>query len=283
MRCPKCGAFMEDGREVCLMCGVNVKNYVPQNNMNTTNGFNTGATFGSGNDFSNPSYPNGQGQINNLGTNYNTNNNVYAPQKKDDKDIFDFYQEHKKVITIVLFGLLMGILILIGVIYYNHRNKPKETNPVVQNLYFEVDDSFETIAGNSNSALTYIKSGDKGNACSIIVSVGPTISEDHVADYFKDKKKALDPELDSNGNVINKLDINTTQDGEFNLNNTTWHYLNVFYKPTVDGEATLLKYRYLTALYKGYYYDIELINNSNDIACSAAIDNFSKSLKFIES
>lgn len=284
MRCPKCGAFMEDGREVCLMCGVNVKNYVPQNNTNGMNNFNNGTTFGSGNDFSSLGNVNSNAQNQmNMGTNFNTDNNAYGPKKKNDKDIFDFYQDHKNIINIILFGLLIGFLILIGVLYYNNRNKPKEIVPVIQNLYFEVDDSFEAIAGNSNSALTYIKSGDKGNACSIIVSVGATTSEDYVADYFKDRKKALEPSIDSSGNIINKLDVFTPQEGKFNLNDTTWHYLNIFYKPTLDADANLLKYRYLIAIYKGYYYDIELINNSGDIVCSAAIDNFSKSLKFIES
>ena len=36
-------------------------------------------------------------------------------------------------------------------------------------------------------------------------------------------------------------------------------------------------------MYKGYFYDIELVNNSNDTVCGASLDNFSKSLKFIDS
>ena len=52
MRCPKCGAFMEDNRQVCFMCGANVNDFNDQN-MN----FNTG------------SYPmnNGGFQQNNMG------------------------------------------------------------------------------------------------------------------------------------------------------------------------------------------------------------------------
>ena len=43
-----------------------------------------------------------------------------------------------------------------------------------------------------------------------------------------------------------------------------------------------LRYKYLTAIYKGHFYDIELANNSNDNVCGASLDNFSKSLKFID-
>ena len=68
------------------------------------------------------------------------------------------------------------------------------------------------------------------------------------------------------------------------INKTTWYYLNLFYKVnTSDASATSLKYKYLTSMYKGYFYDIELVNNSNDTVCGASLDNFSKSLKFIDS
>ena len=57
MRCPKCGAFMEEGKDVCFMCGVNVRTYVPQNNnMNFNNGYNNNnvdPAFGSGANFNN--------------------------------------------------------------------------------------------------------------------------------------------------------------------------------------------------------------------------------------
>ena len=67
------------------------------------------------------------------------------------------------------------------------------------------------------------------------------------------------------------------------LNENTWHYINLFFKSSVnDDSATNLKYKYLTAVYNGYYYDIELLNNNNDAQCGASLDNFAKSLKFID-
>ncbi|MDE5889082.1 MAG: hypothetical protein K2H20_03585, partial [Bacilli bacterium] len=149
--------------------------------------------------------------------------------------------------------------------------------------YYIVDDGFEAISGNSQAQMTYIKSGSKGNACSISIGYGASTSDNHVHDYFKAKKDSLEPELDSNGKVVNELDVYTAQEGDFKLNNADWYYLNVFYKATASSrDATVLRYKYLTALYKGYYYDIELVNNSNDASCSASLDNFASSLKFIE-
>jgi len=89
MRCPKCGAFMEEGKDVCLMCGVNVKTYVPETNMNNSFG-NGDSAFGSGNDFRNPNI----GGFNRNNVNNNDYKNAsYAPLKNEDKDIFDFAED----------------------------------------------------------------------------------------------------------------------------------------------------------------------------------------------
>jgi hypothetical protein len=66
------------------------------------------------------------------------------------------------------------------------------------------------------------------------------------------------------------------------LNESSWHYLNVFYKKDVTSAPTQLRYKFLTSLYKGYYYDIVLVNNSNDASCNASLDNFARTLKFID-
>ena len=42
MRCPKCGAFLEQGKVVCNMCGTNSTTYVPEvtnNNFNKIDSF----------------------------------------------------------------------------------------------------------------------------------------------------------------------------------------------------------------------------------------------------
>ncbi len=280
MRCPKCGAFMEDGKNICLMCGTDVTKYVPENNVNN-NFNNNGGVFGSGNDFRSPNTSSFSPMGNNRVNDYKKVD--YSPIKNEDKDIFDKYQENKTLINTILIIVFVLILGFSGFQYYKHKTKPVELKPKFQNLYFQVDEGFEAVSGSSQNQMTFIKSGDKGNACSISISYGATTSGDHVQDYFKSKKEALEPELDSNGKVVNELDVYTAQDSNFTLNNSTWYYLNIFYKSSISSkDATILKYKYMTSLYKGYFYDIELVNNSNDASCNASLDNFAGSLKFID-
>jgi len=277
MRCPKCGAFLEEGKEICFMCGVNVKTYVPDKAMPAN--FNQDTAFGSGNDFRNPN----ERMLNNQIPPKNDYRNVsYAPLNKEDKDIFDKYQENKKVIRVVFVLVLCVILGFAGYQYYKYKTKEPEILPIFQNLYFEVDKSLEAVNGNGNGKLTYIKSGDKGNACSISITFGASTSEDHVYEYFKTQKDRLEPEKDKEGNIVNVLDIYVPDEGNYVSNDSTWYFLNIFYKNSIEGNPTLLRYKYLTSIYKGYYYDIELVNNSNDSTCNASLDNFAKSLKFID-
>lgn len=291
MRCPKCGAFMEEGKDVCFMCGVNTKTYVPENNTNynkpTDSAFGSGANFSnnngdfsSGGNFSNPAY-------NQMKDNYINNKNNYRnvelkPVKNGEKDIFDFFSEHKSVIQIVLLVGLVILLFVIGKLYYNSRTKEIELEPVFNNLYFEIDDSLQQVSSSSSSGVAFNKSGTKGTDCSITITIGTSTSEDHVKDWFTTQKAALEPEKDSSGNVVDELKIYTVQESSLTLNDASWHYMNVFYKKDKTSEPTQLRYKFLTSLYKGYYYDIVLVNNSNDAVCNASLDNFSRSLKFID-
>lgn len=277
MRCPKCGAFMEEGKDVCNMCGTNVQTYVPTQNVNSN--VNRDANFGSGNDFRNPAMGNEFQKT----TNFNDYKKAeIAPLKKEDKDIFDCYSEHKTIINAVLIVLLFALIGFIGIRYYNSKNKEVALEPVFSNLYYVIDESL-VATSSSNNTMTYSKSGEKGNACSITITYGTSTSGDHVQSFFTERKTALAPELDTSANVVNSLDIYTSSEGSLVLDETTWYYLNIFYQKDETSDATLLRYKYLTSMYKGYYYDIELVNNSNDSLCNASLDNFARSLKFIES
>lgn len=279
MRCPKCGAFMEEGKTVCQMCGTNVNEYVPNQGFNNFSSPNRDANFGSGNDFRNPS----------IGTNFQrpvSNFNDYkkaelAPLKDEDKDIFDKYNEHKTLIQACLLLLVLGIIGFVGYRYYVSKSADEGIQPIIGNLYYVVDDTLKQTS-QSNNTLTYSKSDDKGSACSITVTTDTTTTGNHVKEFFAERKTALAPELDSNANVIDKLDVYTYSENEFILNDTTWYALNIFYKEKENSDPTLLRYKYLSSMYDGFYYDIELVNNSNDEHCSASLDNFAKSLKFIK-
>lgn len=300
MRCPKCGAFMEEGKDVCFMCGVNVRTYVPQNNnMNFNNGYNNNnvdPAFGSGANFNNgnPAFGSGANFNNNnmafnqMKENYekekkNYRNVELKPVKNGEKDIFDFFSENKKIIKICLLVGLVAILALIGSLYYKSRTKEVALEPVFNSLYFEVDDSLQLVSEGSSGGVAYVKTGEKGADCSIKISSSTTETGDHVADFFNKVAISLQPELNSNGSVIKELDIYTPQESSLKINNATWHYLNIFYRKDLKSEPTQLRYKYLTSVYKGFYYNIELVNHNNDSACTASLDNFSRSLKFIDS
>lgn len=277
MRCPKCGAFMEQGKDICLMCGTNAKTYVPQNN----GGFNNNNRTSDG------MFGSGSGTPTNTFTrNYNQPKPDYrnvelAPVKNGERDMFDFFSENKKVIKMVLLVLLVGILAFAGYKYYQSRVKEVEEVPVVRHLYFEVDDSLELV-DSKNGSVSYNKTGNKGTECSITIEIGSSSSEDHIDEWFTDRKNELMPELDSTGNAINDLDVYTEQQSELSINDSSWHYMNIFYRPDEDTkEASTLRYKYLTTVYKGYYYDITLTNYTNDSACNASLDNFARTLKFI--
>lgn len=284
MRCPNCGAFLEQGKVICNMCGTNATTFVPQNNNNNNFGsndgmFSTGMKTGNGNynDY-NPALNN----FKNTSTKKEYHNVELVPVKNGEKDIFDFFSENKKMLTFVGIVLLFGLIALIGVKYYEKKMEPPKEEPILLNLYFEVDDSFQKLEGNNN-ALVYSKTGSKGSDCSISISYGSSTSGDHVKEFFASVHKKLEPEKDTNGNVVDQLSVYVPAEHEMEYNGATWYYLNLFYKTNVnDASATHLRYKYLTAIYKGHFYDIELANNSNDNVCGASLDNFSKSLKFID-
>lgn len=292
MRCPKCGAFMEQGKDVCFMCGTNAKTYVPNNNNNSNFNRPVDSNFGSGANFSNNSDFGSGGNFSN--SNYNQMKENYLNSKKDyrnveikpvkngERDMFDFFSENKGKIKIVLLVALIILLCVIGNAYYKHKIKETEQLPVFKNLYFEVDESLQQVSNNSNSGVAFNKSGTKGTDCSITITIGSSTSGDHVKDWFTAQKVALNPELDQTGKVVDDLDIYTSQESSLTLNDSSWHYLNIFYKKDLTSQPTQLRYKFLTSMYKGYYYDIVLVNNSNDSACTASLDNFSRSLKFLD-
>lgn len=284
MRCPNCGAFLEQGKVICNMCGTNSTTFVPPNNNNNNFGsndgmFSTGMNTGNGNynDY-NPALNN----FKNTSTKKEYHNVELVPVKNGEKDIFDFFDENKKILGFVGIVLLFALIAFIGWMYYEKKMEPLVEEPILLNLYFEVDDSFQKLEGNNN-ALIYSRTGSKGSECSITISYGSNTSSDHVKEFFAAVHKKLEPAKDTNGNIVNQLDVYVPTESQMELNSATWYYLNLFYKTnTSETSATHLRYKYLTAIYKGHFYDIELANNSNDNVCGASLDNFSKSLKFID-
>jgi len=255
MRCPKCGAFMDEGRDICFMCGVNVKTYNPSMQGNGFYGQQGGSAFPGLNDY----------------------DNIYNSVKNGDKDVFDFFADNKLLVSFISFLAVIAVIFVTGLIYYRVKSKTVKLQPVIGQLYYKVDDVFKSIGDGQ-----YSLSGEKGSTCNITVSVDSNSTADHVDTLFTSLKAALEPERDSKLIVVNKTQIFTAQEGSIDINGSKWYYLNIFYPEKDGGTATILKYRFLTSVVNGFAYNVELKNNSNESQCSAALDNFVRSFQFLE-
>lgn len=201
--------------------------------------------------------------------------------KNGEKDIFDFIEEHKMIVRIGLCVLLVVILFLAGRLYYNARLRETEPTGVVGNLYLEYDKSL--VATSASNALVLSRNNGVNSDCVITINTNGATSDTYVDDIFKETLKKYEPERDVNYNIINNLDIYSTQQGSYDLAGVNWNYLNVFYKDNEQSQSfKILKYIVLTSNYKGVNYNVEVKNSSNDTSCRYSVDNVIKSFRFVE-
>jgi len=258
MRCPKCGAFIEDGKDTCFMCGTNINSFQQQNNYQNN-------------------YMQQKNVYNNRMDDYK---NVQITAKDGDKDIFDIVQEHKLLFRFVLLLLTIAILGTIGYKYYKSKIKPAEKKPIIASLYYYIDPELNLVKGNNE--YYYNRSGTTGVECSIKITTGTSESNSQIEDYFKKILEEKTPKLNENAEVENLLDEYVSQTGFIEINGTKWSYISMFYHLQVGDYYPSLKYRYLSALHNGSYYNIELFNNSNETKCTNSLDSFSRTLEFLD-
>ena len=275
MRCPKCGAFLEEGKDICMMCGTNAKTYTPDNN----NQFSNVSGFSNNSVQPNQFFNRPQTQTTNLNK-YNKEIS-YNEIAKGDRDFFDFAKEHNKIIKIVL-SIVFVLALIFGVYkYIEYKNAPEKKVPVIGELYYKVADTFTEVK--ANDGYLYSKTGSKGTDCAIEVTYNPTTENDHVKTFFELARQELKPEEDDEGNIIDQLQIFTANEGEQTINKYVWYFLNISYRPDLSTETySVLKHRYISSTFNGYSYDIKLTNNAGDNACNIALDQFTSSLEFIE-
>lgn len=173
MRCPNCGSFIEDSQEKCYLCGTNLKtNSTNSPSFETNNNFGESGFSNPGSGFQNQNFNNPTEEFQKRKENYQNRTNAMnfsnrVPEiPKEEKDIFDFYQEHKRTIKIVSFFLLGLLALFIVIKIIEHKTTPKEKEPLLNNLYYEIDAGFTNTTSSSNKVV-YTKSGSKGSACSI--------------------------------------------------------------------------------------------------------------------
>lgn len=280
MRCPKCGAFLEDGTKSCFMCGTDLQgennnNQVTNSNPDffTANGQNNPTS----NDVYQDDYLRKKEEYENRMKNYR---DVSIEAKKGDRDIIDFYLQHKKIIQIFVILLVIICLGFGGYKLYQHRDAEPIKEALVGDLYYEIDKEFVVI-DRSNNSIIYSKSGDKGSECSIAIYYGSSTSGNHVDDFFTDSLKKIEPSKDREGNILDELEVFITTNNEQSIHNTTWYRMNVYYRPDINVmQYSVLRNMYLSSVYQGFYYDIELVNHANSNFCNSALDSFMNSLEF---
>ena len=326
MRCLKCGAFVEDGRKICFMCGASIDSNQQPNFDNLNNSANAGndiiqstlneslnSSIGNSMDNSNvggfgPMDPGNQGQMaggfgagafgggagfsNGASQIPSPMNTVVQEQKgnkkknkelkpHEEQDIFDFYEKHKTGIRILLFFGIVGLLSFIGYKVYQKALEPDEKIAKIHELYFEISDDFVQNS-NSREKLSYAKSGSMGTECHVEITLGTDSGEDHASTFQGNVVTKLTPERDDEGKPKDPLKEFTTQTNSLTINAHQWHYMNIFYRKNTSSEYTVLKYQLMTAMKNGYFYDIILTNNSGTSSCSTSLDNFIKSLEFVD-
>ena len=160
--------------------------------------------------------------------------------------------------------------------------EPEEKVAKIHELYFELSEDFVQTMENKDK-LSFAKSGSKGTDCFVEINLGTSSSENHAQEFQEVKTEQLTPERDDESKPKDPLKEFTTQTNSLTINNHQWHYMNIFYrKNTSSTEYTVLKYQLMTAIKNGYFYDIVLTNNSSTSSCSTSLDNFIKSLEFVE-
>ena len=292
MKCPKCGAVIEEGKTVCFMCGASID--VGNNGFgggSSSDGFSTGFGGGGNHNTTLDNYnPSLDDNYYRMKEEYNNSKNTYREKKakvtnpSDKKDMFDFISENKTIIRIVLIILFLALVAFLITKWYKKKTAIPPKVPVVNNaLYFVVPKEFKEINGGNGNSTIYTLSGATGNACSISVLVGPSTSEDVVSNYFKNvRASAVSDIYDNDFEIKDYTKIPLFQEDQVAINGVAWYYLYEYYRLKYPGDYVHLKNKYLNAVKDGYVYSIVLTNNDNDSKCNLYLDNFARTLEFVE-
>ena len=120
----------------------------------------------------------------------------------------------------------------------------------------------------------YSKYYSRGEACAIKVSYGETTDVDGFIDNYFDQ---IREQYAADENHFTKSE-------EYKINDNSWSGLSVLEmveNPAAAGDfSTITKYKYISIVRDGNYYNIVFANTSNDGECSAIYENFIKTLDF---
>lgn len=277
MNCPKCGSFVEDGKEYCFMCGTKIGRGDFQSPGRTDE-----------NPSLNEEYYRKKEEYKNRLNNYR---DVEIKRRDNEKkDIFDIYQEHNILFRTVVLLIVVGVGFFIFFKIKGNQVKVPEKTGIANDLYYEVS-SLMSKAGDGNE---YTLSNGTGADCSIKVVYEASSSKDFKEDLYTAVENNYIPAYDEKGNLEVGAQIPLYQKGDIQINGVSWYYINVLYKTNEGDNFTFLKHKYLAATKNGFGYTLILTNNtsvglnsSNSenrdyYTCVHILDGFMRSLEFVK-
>lgn len=199
----------------------------------------------------------------NWGNNLSTNNDVSGYQDKVSKKFSLNLSFIVNTICFLLFLCGMGYL-------YFHYIKPANDKVThFGGLNYTINDSF-TLKTDDH----YSKYYSRGDNCSIRVSYGYTNDvSNYVDDYFEQIKNDFTEE---------KGYTSITED--MRINDNMWHSLSIMQLTEnaagMGGYSPNVKFKYVSIVYKGSFYNITYSNTRDDNECSAGFDQFIQTLAF---
>lgn len=201
----------------------------------------------------------------NWGNNLSNNNNNSVSSFKDNVSKkmnlnFSF------IFNTVCFLLFLGGFIFI---YFKYIKDDTTGRISMGGLNYTIDGSFKLKTDdNFSKYYTY------GDDCVVRISYGSTADVDSFVDsYYEDVQKNYSSD---NGYI--------TQLNEMRINGNVWSEILVAQlgeNPAgTGGFSTSAKYRFVTIVYKGNFYEIRYVNLDSDNKCSAMYDSLVNSLEF---
>lgn len=216
------------------------------------------------------------------------NNNVPAPKPKKEKpainwgnnllknannDVSSYKDNATKKLNVnfnFIFNTVCFVVFLIGFIFIYFKFIRGDGGTVsLGGLNYSINKEFK-LKSDENSSKYYAY----GENCVVRISYGNAVNVDSFEnDYFEDVQ-----------NTYKTEDGFITQQNSMKVNDNTWSEIIVSElqenPASAGGYSTVSKYRFVTIVYKGNFYEIRYVNLNDDATCSSMYDDLVESLEF---
>ena len=197
--------------------------------------------------------------------------------EKNSDNTFNFFKKNStsksfNVNASFIFNTICFVLFSCALIFlfFKFRSDPEKSGYVLLGgLNYKIDTKFMLKTDDKFSK--YYTYGDN---CAVRVSYGQTTNLDGFVDsYFDDVKNSYTAD-----------DGYITQLNEIKINDNTWNEIIVAElkdnPASTGGYGMIAKYRFVTMVYNGSFYEIRYVNLDNNSDCSAMYDSLVNSLAF---